>query len=189
MSNRAVIILSVAFVTLIVAAAGGRFAWVTYQGWVDADPQTHFMLAAEAMEAYDPNRLSILLDKYPHLTSTHWEEDGTTLLHRAMLNGGDAPLASMLIDRGTGVNAVDSLGRTPLHALALCTDDGVIIGTDVVALLAESGADMNTLDHAGSSPLDLMPLERDVYSETFPEYFTTVSKQNRELLISYGAVE
>lgn len=189
MNNRAMMIVSVVFVALIVAAAGGRFAWVTYQGWVDADPQTHYMLAAEAMDDYDPNRLGILLDKYPHLTSTHLNADGTTLLHRAMLNGGDLTLASMLIDKGTDVNAVDSLGRTPLHAVALCTEDSVLIGTDVVALLAESGADMNALDHAGNSPLDLVPLERDVYSEAFPEYFTTVSKQNRELLTTHGAVE
>ncbi len=187
MNHRAMMIVSVVFIALIVFAAGGRFAWVTYQGWVDADPQTHYMLAVEAMDAYDPNRLGILLDKYPHLTSTHLDIDSTTLLHRAMLNGGDLTLASMLIDKGADVNAPDSEGRTPLHAL--CIDNTVSLEPDLVSLLADSGADMNALDQAGESPLDLIELKRDVYSEAFPEYFQNISRENRRLLITHGAVE
>ncbi len=187
MNDRHLVILSVVFIALIVAAAGGRFAWVTYQDRVEEDPQTHYMLAVDAMEAYDPNRLGILLDKYPHLTRTHLDIDGTTLLHRAMLNGGDLTLATMLLSKGADVNATDSIGRTPLHTV--CTDNTVSLKPDVVALLATSGADMNALDHAGESPLDLMELKRDVYSEAFPEFFQNISKDNRQLLISHGAVE
>jgi len=187
MSNRALIIISVAFVSVIVAAAGGRFAWVTYRDRIEADPQTHYALALEVMETYDPNRLGVLLDKYPHLTSTHLDIDGTTLLHHAMLNGGDLTLASMLLDKGADVNATDATGRTPLHTV--CTDNTVSLEPDLVALLASNGADMNALDHAGESPLVLMALKRDVYSDAFPEYFQNVSRENRELLISHGAIE
>jgi Ankyrin repeats (3 copies) len=187
MSDRKLVIMSVIFVAVIVLAAGGRFAWVTYQDWVEDNPQTHFMLAVDAMDAYDPNRLGILLDKYPHLTSTHLNADGTTLLHRAMLNGGDLTLASMLLSEGADVSATDTTGRTPLHAL--CTHEDGSISPDVVALLASSGADMNALDDAGETPLDLMVFVPDVYSAAFPEYVINTSKENRDLLIGHGAVE
>ena len=95
----------------------------------------------------------------------------------------------MLIDRGADVNGKDALGHTPLHALVLCTEDGTTVSADVVAVLIENGADVNATDNQGKTPLALIPPEHEVYSDTFPEYFTTALKENRKLLISYGAEE
>jgi Ankyrin repeats (3 copies) len=187
MSNRLLVIVSVVFVALIVAAGVGRIAWVNYQQRVTDDPQTHFVTAAEAIDLNDPTRLSVLLAQYPGLASVHADADGTTLLHKAMNNGGDLDCSSMLVADGADVNAVDLTGRTPLHELYTYTAG--LISPDVVKLLVTNGADMNPVDHAGVRPLDQMVADSDMYAEVFPDYFTNPTTQNRDLLKQHGAVE
>jgi ankyrin repeat protein len=180
-------IISGLFVALILAAGVGRIAWVKYQQSVADDPQTHFALAAAAIEARDATQLSVLVDRYPHLPGTHAKVDGTTLLHKAMVNGGDLACTSVLVSSNADVNAMDLAGRTPLHELYTYTAG--LISPDVVKLLVTNGADMNPVDHAGVRPLDQMVADSDMYAEVFPDYFTNPTTQNRDLLKQHGAVE
>ena len=55
--------------------------------------------------------------KFDHSTS-YLDNPGSTLLHLACQNG-DMAMVELLIQYGAHVNAVDSLGQTPLHRCAL----------------------------------------------------------------------
>ncbi len=187
MSNRVLVVVSVLFIAVIAAAAGGRIAWIKYQHHVANDPETHFMLARDAIYANDPTRFSALIAQYPHLISTRTRTDGTTLLHSAMINGGNLGCASILITKGADVNATDHQGGTPLHAL--CTYKDVGFDSAIVELLATSGADMNAADSSGVRPLDMLVSDTDMYTEVFPDYISTVNSRNRDLLKSHGAVK
>lgn len=187
MSNRVLMIVSIVFVTLLVAAGVGRILWAGHQQAVAADPQTHYLQAEAAIVANDATRLGALIDRYPHVTGTHSDVDGATLLHVAMNNGGDAISCLMLIDEGADVNAVDHAGRTPLHVL--CTFTTGLINEETVRLLSDNGADMNATDDAGGRAIEQMVAESDMYAEVFPDYFTNPTTQNRNLLKKYGAVD
>ena len=187
MKTRGLVVVSLLFVAMILVAVGGRVAWIKYQQHVTDDPQTHFMLAATAIHANDPNKLVGLLAQYPHLISTRSKSDGTTLLHTAMSEGGNLACASILIAEGADANAADLLGRTPIHAL--CANTTGSLDNNIVKLLAASGADMNAADNSGGRPLDLMVSEIDMYTDMFPDYISTVNSRNRDLLKHHGAVE
>jgi hypothetical protein len=59
-------------------------------------------------------------------------------------------LAKQLIKHGANVNAVSTQGNTPLHEACYL---GVVTNLDFVGLLLEAGADPNTQDPQGLTPL------------------------------------
>jgi hypothetical protein len=59
-------------------------------------------------------------------------------------------LAKQLIEHGANVNAVSSLGETPLHNACY---GGNVTNLDFVELLLVEGADPNSQDHIGVTPL------------------------------------
>lgn len=188
MSNRVLVIVSIAFVAVIVLAAVGMIGFTKYQQFVANDPQTHLIEAEAAIATNDAMRLSVLMDRYPVLATTHSDRDGRTLLHHAMQGGGDLPSTTILIDAGADATAIDIKGRTPLHDL--CTHTTLLLNTEVVEMLAAGGADMNAVDDEGVRPIDQMvDVESDRYAEVFPDYFTNPTTQNRNLLIQHGAAK
>ncbi len=69
-----------------------------------------------------------------------------TLLHLAVINN-KLSIVEVLIDRGSKINEVNLLGRTPLH-YAISN-----VNTDIVKLLIKHGADIYVKDIFGKVPL------------------------------------
>jgi serine/threonine-protein phosphatase 6 regulatory ankyrin repeat subunit B len=78
------------------------------------------------------------------------DEDGFTPLNVA----ANAPIATMLIERGADVNAANKLGET---ALWRAVKGG---RADVVEALLQAGADVNKADRSGRTPLTVAADER-----------------------------
>ena len=68
-------------------------------------------------------------------------------IHQAAMSGNTEAVKQHLTE-GVGVNAKDSVGRTPLHEAATYGDE------EVAELLIASDADVNAKDNAGTTPLD-----------------------------------
>jgi len=83
-------------------------------------------------------------------------EAGATPLMRAAA-ANDPATARLLLDRGANVNARSDDGRTPLLIAA-----GLSGSVDLVTLLLEKGADVNT--HAPGLVVDISPLSEAAYS-------------------------
>lgn len=81
---------------------------------------------------------------------------GWTDLHRAARDG-DAVLCLKFIQRGDDIDAVDMLGKTPLHNAFIFNQ------RDVIHLLLKNGASATKKDSDGNSVLDLI----DRYSSFF----------------------
>ena len=108
--------------------------------------------------------------------------NSVTPLHLAALNNSGPEVATLLLNRGSDVNAEDAGGRIPLHLAAadnpspfltaLLLDRGADVNAEddngwtplrlaarhnpsptVAALLLDQGADINADDHAGFTPL------------------------------------
>eukprot|EP01102_Stenamoeba_stenopodia_P013126 TRINITY_DN420_c0_g1_i1.p1 TRINITY_DN420_c0_g1~~TRINITY_DN420_c0_g1_i1.p1 ORF type:complete len:1078 (+),score=241.96 TRINITY_DN420_c0_g1_i1:177-3410(+) len=76
------------------------------------------------------------------------DEDGQTLLHKAVLSG-NIRLIDFLVKSGCDVNVKDSNGATPLSLSA--TKDNVVA---IVNLLAKNGADLQSKDNENASIWD-----------------------------------
>lgn len=93
----------------------------------------------------DVKELSALLDEnesFIHLRNKH----NYTLLHYA-ISHGSIDCATMLIERGIDVNAVDRFHETALHFAASC------LQFDIVPLLIRNGANIHAKDDIGRTPL------------------------------------
>lgn len=85
--------------------------------------------------------------KLKHKTNSRDEEEWTLLFHAVFNNRLEA--ARILIERGSQVNLVDALGRSPLYLAAGWADDT----GNMVKLLLDHGASHKPLTSDGSSPL------------------------------------
>lgn len=109
-------------------------------------------------------RVKLLLD---HGVSVNLQTDfGWTLLHTAAYYG-HVDLVQLLLDHGADVDSKNKKGRTPLHLAIYNVDfaeydgklsqheDPIGVRTKIVALLLEHGANVETQDHNGKTPLHL----------------------------------
>jgi ankyrin repeat protein len=92
--------------------------WGRLKRYVEAlrdgtEPQTPFMLAYQAVEANDRDRLGELLDRYPELVHVRGT-NGNDLLGMA----GDLDVVVLLLERGADPNRGNEYGWTKLHQAA-----------------------------------------------------------------------
>ncbi len=73
------------------------------------------------------------------------DQRGQTFLHHAAAQPGKEELVRTLIDLGLGIDNKDKAGETPLHVAARVGKDNL----DVVQLLIDSGADVNSENKEG----------------------------------------
>lgn len=92
----------------------------------------------------------------------------TTVLHLAC-RGMNLAMVNLLLAQGCDVNAIDSSGRTALHAACKAS----YASPDILRTLLEHGAKINALDKLGRSPL--------------MEACGNLSIDNIRLLVSHGA--
>ncbi|KAL7765148.1 hypothetical protein ACKLNR_003064 [Fusarium oxysporum f. sp. zingiberi] len=78
------------------------------------------------------------------------DNDGNTPLHLMIKYGSVEALLTFADQSGLDLNARNFLGKTPLHAAASLRSPG----TEEVAILIRKGADINSLDNKGRTPLD-----------------------------------
>ena len=77
------------------------------------------------------------------------DEDGTTLLHRAIATNAKSEVVSLLLDRGANIEAADKMGRRAIgFAAALGADE-------TIELLQERGADLKAAAQGGWQPLHI----------------------------------
>lgn len=114
-----------------------KIAWVGVGDPAPRDPFGHPLI----YDAKNPEMLRILLDS--GLDPDARDEDTTTLLMRTQ----DEKMASVLLAGGANPNARDENGRTPLMYVR---DANV----ELIKLLAENGAQVNTVDDYGKTVAD-----------------------------------
>ena len=147
------------------------------------DPKVASLISAVRLS--DTRRVRAMLAAEPTLVKAH-DREGSTLLHHA---AGFASVATMklLLDQGTGVNAKNRRGSTPLHwaihdeakvrlllgrdaAINAMQADGrtplyqaasLANGQAIVALLLAQGADTNLSTAGGQTPLMAAALRGD----------------------------
>jgi ankyrin repeat protein len=124
-----------------------------------------------AAEVYAPAVVRLLLQT---LTKPDHPTDAEEILIRLAAKKGADVTAKLLIDRGAGLDAVDSHGRTPLHLTARAGNEAVL------KLLLLRGADIEAKDASGRTPL-LMAVHRPLDHES-EENLTVVN-----LLLDKGA--
>jgi len=94
------------------------------------------------------------------------DSDGWTALHFAA-QSGSVQIANLLIDNGAEVDLRDSHGNTPLFRATFDSKgDGSLI-----TLLRKHGADENSKNEAGVSPVDLA---RTIGNYDVAQFFTNV---------------
>lgn len=76
---------------------------------------------------------------------------GMRPIHLAAMIGSQGALAALL-RRGASVDARDRLGRTAIYWPAIGTSDD---STSIITRLLDAGANVNTIDNNGYTPLDL----------------------------------
>jgi len=132
------------------------------------DPHDDLYVSTEMESAVvqgDRDTFDKLLDE---TELTHRSANGSTLLHKATIVG-QTEIASELIDAGIHIDAQDNEKKTALH-FAIDLEHW-----DLVELLIKNGADPNTHDINGNSPL--MPAIRNA----------TENKTYIRLLLENGA--
>ncbi|MGE0009924.1 MAG: ankyrin repeat domain-containing protein [Candidatus Babeliales bacterium] len=97
--------------------------------------------------ASDETILDMLLDAGANVHVK--TRDCNTLLHLAAHHVRPNAI-TVLLGKGLPINAKNDAGKTPLHKAALYLQDSAA----TVATLIEAGADMNTPDKSGSTPLN-----------------------------------
>src|SRR6266702_5371348 len=80
-------------------------------------------------------------------------DDHWTSLHLASYLG-KFDIARLLLNHGAKVDAVDVLGKTPLHHVSKGTYDSEDAGVGIAQLLLEHGADVNAKSRSGETPVD-----------------------------------
>ena len=116
------------------AARHGFGSWRELRRHVEAmnggeEPPTPFVLAYQAVEANDHERLVQLLDRFPDLVVQRGT-NGNDLLGMA----GDLEIVSLLLERGADPNRGNDYGWTKLHSAADGND------SDLAKLLLAAGA-------------------------------------------------
>ena len=101
----------------------------------------------EAAKAGNTEQLKIILNNNPSLVNSQ-DTDKYTPLHHA-IDSGHLEAASLLIDRGAEINAVNFMTETPLHIAAYKGN------ADAVKLLLQNGADPNLREMRDRIPLFL----------------------------------
>lgn len=100
------------------------------------------------------------------------DEEKSTALHYAIESGDSyIPIALLLLENGANPNARDRRDDTPLHYAA----EYMVVG--IVNPLVEAGADVNAVNAAGQTPLDV----------TNPREVYPVSELMARTLQSHGA--
>lgn len=94
-----------------------------------AEPPTPFVLAYQALEANDRDRLAQLLDRFPDLVAQRGT-NGNDLLGMA----GSLEVASLLLERGADPNRGNDYGWTKLHQAGYGND------RDLARLMLDAGA-------------------------------------------------
>ncbi|KDQ08695.1 hypothetical protein BOTBODRAFT_84408, partial [Botryobasidium botryosum FD-172 SS1] len=89
---------------------------------------------------------------------------GRTILHGARSSIGSDE-ASLLLNAGASVNAVDRNGLTPLHLAVSC--HGYVDLIPLLALLVSAGADVNATNANGSTPLHLAALHGNILASEY----------------------
>lgn len=115
----------------------------------DKDTATPLYSAATA------NKIDILKDLIKagaNLEIATTEKEGTPLIGAAAFARYDTTIE--LIKAGSNVNAVDHLGRTPLHN-NVAGDDNLAVRLKITKLLINSGADLTIKDNNEATPLFL----------------------------------
>lgn len=101
-----------------------------------------------AVERGDITAVSALLETNPELAKWRDPMGQNFLRHALQSSAAGEEMVSLLIEKGSDVNASDMLGMTPLE------DAVVRRGMKVVSLLLDSGADINHRDRDGLSALN-----------------------------------
>jgi ankyrin repeat protein len=103
--------------------------------------------------------------------------DGSTPLHIASFFGR-VEIVRLLIAHNADVNAVDDLGKTPLHDVSRGVDESQENGIGVARLLLDHGADVNAKTRLGYTPLSLVsPSQRPKLAELL-EYVANFDGQS-----------
>lgn len=79
------------------------------------------------------------------------DKEGKAPIHYAIQRETKIVLETLL-QLGESPDALDATGRTPLHLLAAAGYTGPLV-TDYICLLANAGANLNQIDHAGNAPI------------------------------------
>jgi ankyrin repeat protein len=116
------------------AARHGFGSWPELRRHVEAmrsgdEPPTPFVLAYQAIEAGDRERLAELLDRFPDLVRQRGT-NGNDLLGMA----GDLGIVSLLLERGADPNRGNDYGWTKLHQAGYSND------ADLAGLMLAAGA-------------------------------------------------
>lgn len=123
--------------------------------------------------------LSNSLVNFDNNEDVNSDEDDTALEYDFLYGSIDPKMAEVLIAAGSDllsleidVHSKDELGRTPLHWLAICSENDNHLRT--AKLLLENGADVDAVDNAGLKPIDFLKksLSNARSCELFFKYMT-----------------
>jgi len=118
----------------------------------------------------------LLLEK--GLTANIKDENGNTLLYRAVSNTRYLPLFELLLKHGADPNVVSSNGESPLHTIS----NRYWAGEDIAELFLKNGANVNALDRDGNTPAHLCGSSRTKLAMlyTYNKADLTIKNKNGE---------
>jgi len=98
-------------------------------------------------QAYWPKRGGSVFQTSEKVVPTHTFSEPRQRLTVVGVEKGHKEISELLITKGADVNAINSVGDTPLHSAARAGHK------DIVELLIAKGADVNAKDNQGRTPL------------------------------------
>ena len=100
------------------------------------------------------------------------DEDGWTLLHRAVMHGYGIATVKYLVAQGADVNAKDKNGLAPLHMVPKMPIGEIAKRVEIAKYLVSAGANPNAKNKWGNIPLDYT---REENFTAIVQYFESVS--------------